>query len=356
VNTQGVAFEFARTDWHYVQNTFCFGYGIGYKFSESKHGSANGNFLGIGADSCQRAVVVDQAQAPGLLITNGEFVGRWGSTDSVCLEISPKAEGKVSLVNCSFWGPNDLCVWMRSPLAQFTASACNFVNWDCGNAGSPAIQLDAGRAIVQGCTFGEDQLSVRIGSNVVSAILTANQALGGFVTDNQAGGRAQIALNETDATSAWTPEMFEHYRIRVGVGDGRYLRNWHAREGAKEKIWRWSGPGSKLVLPVSPGERYTLTLDADVPPPVISEDAGLYLEGKRLAPFKAGGMITVEIPSTTKKQITLELRVNGWVPQKIHADSHDARTLGIRIREITMKAAKAGPNVFDASTGESLVQ
>ena len=106
VNTQGVAFELARTDWHYVSNTFCFGYGVGYKFSESKTGSANGNFLGLGADSCQRAVLVEQAQPPGLLITNGEFVGRWSSTDSVCLEIGPKAKGKVSLVNCSFWGPD----------------------------------------------------------------------------------------------------------------------------------------------------------------------------------------------------------------------------------------------------------
>ncbi|MBM3859568.1 MAG: hypothetical protein FJ395_07960 [Verrucomicrobia bacterium] len=92
-----VAFELARTDWHYVFNTFCFGYGIGYKFSETKAGSANGNFLGLGADSCERAVVVEQAQAPGLLITNGEFVGRWSSTNAVCVEIAPQARGKVSL-------------------------------------------------------------------------------------------------------------------------------------------------------------------------------------------------------------------------------------------------------------------
>ena len=38
VNTEGVAFELARTDWHYVFNTFCFGYGVGYKFSSSAHG------------------------------------------------------------------------------------------------------------------------------------------------------------------------------------------------------------------------------------------------------------------------------------------------------------------------------
>ena len=129
VNTQGVAFELARTDWHYVSNTFCFGYGVGYKFSESKAGSTNGNFLGLGADSCRRAVLVEQAQPPGLLITNGEFVGRWGSTDSVCVEIGPKVAGKVSLVNCSFWGPIDRCVRMQSPTGQFTASACHFCDW-----------------------------------------------------------------------------------------------------------------------------------------------------------------------------------------------------------------------------------
>ena len=35
-------FEFGRTDWHYVLNTFCFGYGVGYKFSETKAGLERG--------------------------------------------------------------------------------------------------------------------------------------------------------------------------------------------------------------------------------------------------------------------------------------------------------------------------
>jgi hypothetical protein len=196
INTQGVAFEFARTDWHYVANTFCFGYGVGYKFSESKEGSTNGNFLGLGADSCRRAVLVEQAQAPGLLITNGEFVGRWGSDDSVCVEIGPKVQGKVSLVNCSFWGPIDRCVWMRSRSSQFTANACNFVDWDTHGRGSPAIQLDAGKAIVQGCTFERKGTHVQAGRNVKSAILTANQAGGGFQINNDAGARVQAVANE----------------------------------------------------------------------------------------------------------------------------------------------------------------
>jgi hypothetical protein len=196
VNTHGVAFELARTDWHYVSNTFCFGYGVGYKFSASKEGSTNGNFLGLGADSCRRAVVVEQAQAPGLLITNGEFVGRWGSNDSVCLEIGPQVVGKVSLVNCSFWGPIDRCVWMRSPVGQFTASACNFLDWNSHGDGSPAIQLDAGKAIVQGCTFDKGGTHVLAGKDVKSVILTGNQAKGGFHAENQAGKRVQAIANE----------------------------------------------------------------------------------------------------------------------------------------------------------------
>jgi hypothetical protein len=196
VNTQGVAFEFARTDWQYVSNTFCFGYGAGYKFSASKEGSANGNFLGLGADSCRRAVLVEQAQAPGLLITNGEFVGRWGSNDSVCVEIGPQAVGKVSLVNCSFWGPIDRCVWMRSSVGQVTASACNFLEWNIHGDGVPAIQLDAGKAIVQGCTFDKPGTHVAAAKDVKSAILTGNQAKGGFRVDNQAGKRTQAMANE----------------------------------------------------------------------------------------------------------------------------------------------------------------
>ncbi len=32
----GEAFIFARSDWQYVLNTFCFGYNVGYKFIGSR--------------------------------------------------------------------------------------------------------------------------------------------------------------------------------------------------------------------------------------------------------------------------------------------------------------------------------
>jgi hypothetical protein len=357
INTQGVAFELARTDWHYVFNTFCFGYGVGYKFSGTKAGSANGNFLGLGADSCERAMVVEQAQRPGLLITNGEFVGRWGSKDAVCLEIGTNAVGKVSLVNCSFWGPIDRCVWMRSPAGQFTASACNFVDWDVRGAGSPAIQLDAGRAIVQGCTFEQEGPHVQVAEPVKSALLIGNQASGGFEAENRAGKRTQLAANES-APAEWTVEAKKHYCIAVGAeGDGRYLRGWHGRDaraaGNNRPTSRWSAAESQLKLPVVPAKSYTLTLKLHVPKAALSPEAGLYLENKRFASLKAGvTTVTVELPPSRADQLTLRIVCAEWIPSRHNAASKDERTLGVQLSEITMRAKSAGKRMFQANTGE----
>lgn len=345
INLHGTAFEFARTDWHYVLNTFCFGYGVGYRFSASPAGSANGNFLGLGADSCERAVLVDQAQAPGLLFSNGEFVGRWSSTNAVCFEIGPQTEGKVSLVNCSFWGPIDRCVWMRSPRGQFTASACNFVDWDNRGEGSPALQFDAGKAIVQGCTFGQDNLHAWIGSNVTSALLTANQAPAGLRVENAAGARTQLALNEVDPIE-WTPEARAHYRLQIGSpGDGRYLRGWHGPERS-DRTFRWTTPTSRLSLPVNSGTPYTLTLELQVPEVALGPEAGLYLEGQRLGSLRRTNELSVSVPPQTGDRLHLELRCQGWVPRDRIPSSRDARTLGIQGFSLTLRAANAGTNVF----------
>jgi hypothetical protein len=356
VNTQGVAFELGRTDWHYVFNTFCFGYGVGYKFSASKAGSTNGNFLGLGADSCRRAVLVEQAQPPGLLITNGEFVGRWGSTDSVTVEIGSKVGGKVSLVNCSFWGPIDRCVWMRGASGQFTASACHFVQWDNAGRGSPAIQLDAGKAIIQGCTFAQRGVNVQVGPQVRSAILSANQASGGFRVDNAAGHRLRTFANEEDPLEA-TPGARLHYRFDVGgMGDEGFLKDWHGREqtgqGHDARPMRWSMPTSELVLPVVAGKPYEIRIEMAVPKEAASAAGGLYLGEKRLAALPAGGgPLIAQIPASAAGHVKLELRCGGWVPKETLPASEDPRTLGVRVYSVQMRAAGAEARVFDVGAG-----
>ncbi|MHB8972744.1 MAG: glycosyl hydrolase family 28-related protein [Pirellulaceae bacterium] len=357
INTEGVAFELARTDWHYVSNTFCFGYGVGYKFSASESGATNGNFLGLGADSCRRAVLVEQAQPPGLLITNGEFVGRWSSTDSVCIEIGPQVEGKVSLTNCSFWGPIDRCIWMRSPFGQFAANTCHFVNWDNHATGAPAIQLDAGKALVQGCTFGLEGTHVLAGPAVRSAILLGNQAESGFRVDNQAGMRTQTVANEEDPLER-TPEARSHYQVDVGsLGDGRFLKEFHGREkrpseGVRQTA-RWSNATSQLVLPVTTGKSYRLTLELTVPPQAESPETGLYLGDQRIAALdRSTSSLTVELPGCATDQLILDLRCQGWVPQVLQPESNDNRTLGVTVFAITMRATDAGERVFNANLGE----
>ena len=191
VNTHAVAFEFARTDWQYVINTFCFGYGAGYKFSQSAAGACNGNFLGIGSDSCERDILVEQAQPYGLLITNGEFVGRWTSKDAICVEIKEGVTSKISLTNCSFWGPIARVIVQRSEKAQFTANACHFVDWT-----EHAIEIQAGKAIVQGCTFMQNKTAVVVGQNASSVLISTNQAEGGLKVENHAGAVTQMGLNE----------------------------------------------------------------------------------------------------------------------------------------------------------------
>ena len=239
-------------------------------------------------------------------------MGRWSSTDAVCLDIGPKVEGKVSLVNCSFWGPIDRCVWMQSPVGQFTANACHFVHWDNRGVGSPAIQLDAGKAIIQGCTFAQEGLNVQVGSNMVSTILTANQAAGGFRVDNQAGRRTQSGLNEEDAI-VWTREARAHYQIGIGEeGDARYLQGWHPKEGGG-KPSRWSTPISRLLLPVIPGEPYTITLEVNVPDQAITPQTGLYAGGKRIAPLQTGNLLTASVAPSPGDMVRLELRAAGWV-------------------------------------------
>jgi len=240
---------------------------------------------------------------------------------------------------------------MRSPLGQFSASACHFVNWDNRAVGSPALQVDAGKAIVTGCTFSEDGLHVQVGAAVTSAILCANQATGGFRVENQAGKRTQMGLNEEDAI-VWTAAALSHYRIEVGAaGDGRYVQGCHGRERL-DRPFRWSMATTRLVLPVPGGKACTVAMEMTVPGHAVGADSGLYLGDRRLAPLpEAGALLTAELPPAAADRARLELRCQGWVPQQLIPGSADPRTLGVQLFSITVKTADAGETAFNANTG-----
>lgn len=179
----GEAFIFERTDWHYVLNTFCFGYRAGYLFRASQYGFCNGNFLGIGADSCHNAVEVIQSAPYGILITNGEFVSMRGDNPTEVV-VSEQNEGSVRFSNCSFWGPSEQIARLAGKGA-IAFSDCEFVNWDRNKKGNAAIQIIGGSVVVRGCNFHQDQNQVTIAETAKRAIITDNLVKGAVRIDSK---------------------------------------------------------------------------------------------------------------------------------------------------------------------------
>jgi hypothetical protein len=200
LKTKGEAFIFGRTDWHYVLNTFCFGYAVGYRFIQTKNGACNGNFVGIGADMTHRGIVVEAAQPAGLLITNGEFVS-FGEPDATEVEVLPNA-GTVQFSNCSFWGPAERIAILRGGLTMF--NQCNFQHWDHYKNGAAAIHAEGGRLVVSGCRFAQPLAHIYVGPNVGSAAIFGNLFAGPIRIDSRIGEQAQIALNVPDQPAAAT--------------------------------------------------------------------------------------------------------------------------------------------------------
>lgn len=189
----GEAFIFGRSDWQYVLNTFCFGYRVGYKFVQTKNGVCNGNFLGIGADDCQRAVLVEQSAPYGLLITNGQFVS-FSGPDPTMVEIAPTHSGTVRFTNCSFWGP---CQQIARIAGSGTVgfSDCTFVQWDKDRQGRHAIQAQSGTLLVRGCEFRAARPQISLGQSVRRAVITGNVFSGPAQIANASKGNVKIADN-----------------------------------------------------------------------------------------------------------------------------------------------------------------
>jgi hypothetical protein len=188
----GEAFIFGRADWEYVLNTFCFGYHTGYKFVQTATGECNGNFLGIGADDCNRAILVEQSARYALLIANGEFTSFHGD-DPTMVEVLPSHKGVVRISNSAFWGPcNQIAKIAGTGTVGF--SDCTFVQW--GKEGNrAAIQASSGSLLVRGCEFLQSKPHISIGEAVTRAVISGNLFAGPAQIQNQSSKDIQIGLN-----------------------------------------------------------------------------------------------------------------------------------------------------------------
>jgi len=193
----GEAFIFGRSDWQYVFNTFCFGYNVGYKFIKTRAGLCNGNFLGIGADDCFTAVVVEDSARMALLISNGEFVSFHGP-DPTMVEVKASNAGSVRFVNCAFWGPcNQIARIAGKGTVGF--SDCTFVQWDRKKEGRPALLAESGTLIVRGCEFQENKPHIELAENVRRAVITGNVFTGKARIANRSKGQVAITDDVDDS-------------------------------------------------------------------------------------------------------------------------------------------------------------
>jgi hypothetical protein len=181
----GEAFIFERTDWHYVLNTFCFGYRVGYKFGGSSTGVCNGNFLGIGADACHTSVLVEKSAPMGLLITNGEFVAMEGENPTM-VQVGTGNQGNITFSNCAFWGPCNQNAVIEGT-GTVTFADCILMQWDRNREGRYSIQANGGSVIIRGCNFMTNSPQVFIGENVSRAVVTGNIVRGSVRIENRSG-------------------------------------------------------------------------------------------------------------------------------------------------------------------------
>lgn len=187
------AFEFGRSDWEYVLNTFSFGCKVGMRFFASQYGACNGNFLGNGVDWSQTAILVEQTQEPGLLFTNGEFVGGEGAETEVT--VTAAHNGVVQFSNCAFWGPTKRVARIDGD-GMVSFNQCNFVNWA---EGVPAIEAVGGDVSIQACRFSHGTNHISLGPEVKTAVISGNTMSAAVKIDNRSKGDVQISGNVSRA-------------------------------------------------------------------------------------------------------------------------------------------------------------
>jgi hypothetical protein len=194
----GEGFVIGKADWLYVVNSFCFGYNMGYRFIATKAGSCNGNLLGIGADSCNTCVWIDQASRYGLVITNGEFVSL-GGPDPTTLVVTGKHRGTVRLVNCAFWGDTLNQAVRVDGQGTVGLSDCTFVQWAAKKDGRPAVQGLGGTLLVRGCEFQHDAPQIEIQDGVRRAVISDNVMAG--TVRISVGGRTRAVVGQNVGTA-----------------------------------------------------------------------------------------------------------------------------------------------------------
>lgn len=182
------AFRFGRTDWEYIDNSFCICYKIGFHFIEGKAGPGNAVITNSGPDGCPTGLLVENCQLhAGIAWTNGQFMGP--------LVVAETNKGPVKFSNTGFWGPGGSTADLKGD-GTVTLNACHF---GTNQKDKPTIVADCRRFTMIGCDFRDEKNKhIVLGPNVQSAIIMGNQFRTKLKMENNSKGKLEMGLNLED--------------------------------------------------------------------------------------------------------------------------------------------------------------
>jgi hypothetical protein len=199
---EGIAFTIGRTDGQMASNLFSIFYRVGMHFIDSGRQPGSGVYTNCYMDVSPCAIQVDAVMAnAGISFVNGMFMST--------VEVGNANPGTVKFTGCGFWATPECGSHARlEGLGSVLFESCHFSNWDRTGNGAPCLDANNRSLIVTGCEFitgVEDDLKIRLGKGVRSAVIANNLMPGGEGIANQAlpGANVQITANSTGQPPAF---------------------------------------------------------------------------------------------------------------------------------------------------------
>ena len=211
VQANGVAFQFGRSDWQYCHNVFSFGYHTGFLFYPSQAieehnypgGTTNGNFVGIGADSCVIGIDVQAAFEIGVSIHNGLFAP-FAAVETRGVRMQASNNGNLTLTNCNFWAVTSVLAEVNGGSLNMTA--CNIQEWAIHQPEKPAFVVNGGRLNVSSSSFNKGGYLALLEGEKSRANFMGNMGKDDpFQIVNRIGDRAVITGNNPMVELVDTP-------------------------------------------------------------------------------------------------------------------------------------------------------
>jgi hypothetical protein len=204
---EGIAFQFARTDWELLSGCFCLGYKIGFHFTAVRHDAGNALIVNSGPDVCSVGVQVDWSQVQaGVLFQNCQI--------NAGLIVNEGSLGPVKFMNCGLFGTGYKSPYLVSGDVRATHAllrgqgrttfiGCHFyqvegpfVPKDFTDEGHAVIYGDGNGLTVSACDFtGFDRNHVLLGAKSKSTLITGTRFLGGLKLNNAGRGKVETGMN-----------------------------------------------------------------------------------------------------------------------------------------------------------------